>query len=90
MASLHKDFLQQNAKSYTGYASKYTNFDEYKIHMIQYEFFVNFCINMLNVFHYLLLLIIKGMNLNLISHVGIGKTLIQSIGKMYSDFKKYF
>lgn len=58
--------------------------------MIQYEFIINFCINMLNVFHYLLLLIIKGTSLNLISHVGIGKTLVQSIGKMYADFKKYF
>ena len=69
---------------------KQTNFDEYKIHMIRFEFIMNFCINILNVFHFLLLLIIKGMNLNLISHVGIGKTLIQSIGKMYADFKKYF
>ena len=69
---------------------KYTNFDEYKIHMIRFEFIINFGINLLNVFHFLLLLIIKGMNLNLISHVGIGKTLIQSIGKMYGDFKKYF
>lgn len=64
----------------------YSNFDEYKIHMIQYEFIMNFFINFLNVLHYLLLLIIKGLNLNLFSHVAIGKTLISSLGKMYTDF----
>ena len=58
--------------------------------MIKYEFMMNFFINFFSVLHYLLLLIIKGLNLNLFSHVAIGKTLISSMGKMYTDFQKYF
>ena len=89
MILLHEESMTKK-RSQDSYLKTNQNFDEYKIHMIQYEFIMNFFINVLNVWHYLLLLAIKGMNLNLFSHVAIGKTLIQSLGKTYTDLTKYF
>lgn len=53
-----------------------TDFDEYKIQKIQHEFLLNLVIDILQVLNFMLLLGIKGLNLNLFSHVAIGKTLL--------------
>lgn len=45
-------------------------------------------IDILNVLNFMLLLGIKGMNLNLFSHVCIGKTLLQAYMKLYADINK--
>ena len=49
---------------------------------------VNFVIDILQVLNFMLLLGIKGLNLNLFSHVAIGKTLLSAYMKLYNDISK--
>ena len=49
---------------------------------------MNLIIDIIQVMNFMLLLGIKGLNLNLFSHVAIGKTLLQAYMKLYSDINK--
>jgi hypothetical protein len=49
---------------------------------------MNLIIDILQVMNFMLLLGIKGLNLNLFSHVAIGKTLLSSYMKLYGDINK--
>ena len=49
---------------------------------------LNLVIDILKVLNFMLLLGIKGLNLNLFSHVAIGKTLLQAYMKLYNDINK--
>ena len=56
MAQLHEENMSEKSRDNLSMINQ--NFDEYKIHMIRYEFIMNFFINVINVWHYLLLLAI--------------------------------
>ena len=49
---------------------------------------LNLVIDILQVLNFMLLLGIKGHNLNLFSHVAIGKTLLSAFMKLYNDINK--
>lgn len=49
---------------------------------------LNLVIDILQVLNFMLLLGVKGLNLNLFSHVAIGKTLLSAYMKLYNDINK--
>jgi hypothetical protein len=67
-----------------------TDFDKNKIGMINFEFVLKFLIDLLSLLHFLLVLFIKGLNISLLTHVAVFKTIYNSYSRLYSNTFKFF
>ena len=87
---VNKDILSKDMSNHKWDSNhvEISDFDEFKISKIQHEFILNLFIDMLQVLNFMLLLCVKGLNVNLFSHVAIGKTLVSSYLKLYNDINK--